>query len=165
MFQNLMDLFNSDLESWWLKLFFWCIRNISVWSFPGCCFFAVHDLFEERPWLSNTLHYLMFQGICLTSVMFLLNIYVDCESVVFKWEYISDVKSSFLFIQWNSFHNCCDTSLVLNGRVLRSKETITCLLIASMFEKILMERAIVLWEASFVIFFVQKQASKMMFNE
>lgn len=135
MFQNLMDLFNSDLESWWLKLFFWCICNISVWSFPGCCFFAVHDLFEERPWLSNTLHYLMFQGMCLTSVMFLLSAYVDCESVVFKWEYISDVKSSSLFIQLNSFHNCCDTSLVLNGRVLRSKETIACLLIASMFEK------------------------------
>lgn len=135
MFQNLMDLFNSDLESWWLKLFFWCICNISVWSFPGCCFFAVHDLFEERPWLSNTLHYLMFQGMCLTSVMFLLSAYVDCESVVFKWEYISDVKSSSLFIQLNSFHNCCDTSLVLNGRVFGSKETIACLLIASMFEK------------------------------
>lgn len=135
MFQNLMDLFNSDLESWWLKLFFWCICNISVWSFPGCCFFAVHDLFEERPWLSNTLHYLMFQGMCLTSVMFLLSAYVDCESVVFKWEYISDVKSSSLFIQLNSFHNCCDTSLVLNRRVFGSKETIACLLIASMFEK------------------------------
>lgn len=165
MFQNLMDLFNSDLESWWLKLFFWCICNISVWSFPGCYFFAVHDLFEERPWLSNTLHYLMFQGMCLTSVMFLLSAYVDCESVVFKWEYISDVKSSSLFIQLNSFHNCCDTSLVLNRRVFGSKETIACLLIASMFEKILMERAIVLWEAFFVIFFAQKQASKMMFNK
>lgn len=54
----------------------------------------------------------------MTSVEFLLSTYSDCESMLLNGN-ISDVKSSALFTQlnsWPSFRYCCATSLFLEDK-------------------------------------------------
>lgn len=145
------------------KYFLFCICNIIVefsWVLGFCITWSVW----RKALTFKTLHSLMLCGVCMTSVELLLSTYSDCESMLLNGN-ISDVKSSALFTQlnsWPSFHYCCATSLFLEDKSPQCNRNYYVSQSCIQVWKISWKG--VPWEAYFFISFRQKPANKIMFN-